>query len=643
MHEEFHLPFAYIVDRFKIIQALGSGGMGRVYLAVDIESGKDVAIKVLPKEHPFYHLWIDHFRREEEIYQKIDHPNVVGFIASGEGENFHYLVLEHILGMSMRMKLDREGPSGTISTFSWMEDLFLALHAAHEVGCIHRDIKPENIMLTKDLDIKLIDFGIGRFAPIDASFQFAESDLVGTLLYSAPEVIKRQAISKKADIYSAGLVFYELLTGQSLIRDPYDREGVIQEMEHIDSMNSILPKREEGPLYEEMDKLICQMLRYSSKDRIESTGAILNRMEEISEAIGGALQTLRNEESKKNAQKKIARNHYEKARALLDRGEFIQAVKELGKQASFFRNLDERDGRKLEVELDMFLLNVKGEGRRAADPLSVWPDELFTVVDSLLEICRKLMPPYELYIREYIVYRRMNANLDVADMERFLQWQVLHRPRSYVFNSAYCRMICRISRSIAKEVWIRFLNRLLKSGILCQASQEIRDIESYLGPDVLSEETLDLHEDLFSKQMAERADFKELMEKLEKTRDTNQVIVACESFLTHHPQSVATMLKLRDALLAADRDKEAIDVELRIGAVKLQCNEIEDAEKVFLRILRNNETKHRAALFLYACLLAKDAAPTMGSPSYPRDEKKLLSVLKENYSNTFTHSYENRG
>ena len=629
MDNSFKLKSGDIVGDFKVIQQLGVGGMGQVYLALDIANRCDVALKILPKSDPNYDFWLIHFEREKEIYEAIDHPNVVKFITAGETDRFQFMVLEHILGISMRTKLDREGPSGLVSTFSWMEELVLALHATHQKGIIHRDLKPDNIMVTRDLDIKLIDFGIARHVPKPQ--EVTNEPWVGTLAYSAPETIMRHPITQRADIYSAGLLFYEMITGRSLIHNPFDKEEVLKEMRHLESLGQVLPDKDDSALYKEVDKLLYDMLRYSPVDRVASTGMLLARMEEIAERVGGSVLVLSQDEAKRAAQREIADAHFWKALNLLSDRKLVVGINELANIAVFSRAMAPVTRNMFIAQLDVLLLNVKGEGRKADDPFSLWPEDFFNIFDKLLDLAGKVYEPHQLYAREYIVCKRIQEELDADGIERFLQTQVVRRQRSYVFHSAYMRVISNISKQVAKDVWLRFLKELIHRGSLCEAGTEMEEIKKVLGKEAVDRETADLHEELFSKQIAQRADFQELLKKVEETHSLEQVRMACETFLAKHPQSIATLRKLYDTLLALDEDERAQEVESRLGATIFQCGTIEDAEKIFVRILKSRADNSEAALYLYACMKARKESPKIGAPDYPVDMGALHKLVRRRY------------
>lgn len=613
-----------IIGNFKIIQTIGIGGMGQVFLAVDVRDGTNVAIKILFKDDPSYEMWLKLFTREKEIYELIKHPNVVSYIDSGETEGFHFLVLEHILGVSMRTRLNRDGTSGIITTFSWMQEIILALHAAHQNGFIHRDLKPDNIMVTRDLDIKLIDFGIAQKIKRNDFDDGSEKEpWVGTLSYSAPESIMAHAVTQRADIYSAGLLFYEMITGQSLIQNPFDKEIVLREMKRYESLGHVLPPIDDSILYKEIDKLLYDMLRFAPVDRIPSTGAILGRMEEIAQAVGGSVLTLARDESKQVAQREIADTHLWNALNLIGQGKLEDGLTELSNIGVFLKSLKSITMRMIITQLDLMVLNIRGTSLVNPDMYTVPHERLMPCLDKLVELLSKLISPVELYAREFILVKRMEKELAADEFEKFLQMEAVRRKQSYVFQAAYIRVLVNISKKIALEVWLRFLRYLISIKSLVNSEIEIQEIERVLGANTVDRATLELHEELFSKQLFQSAELEDLLKKLEGNSTPAELILVCRQFRNTYPENLKVQHKLLALYEGEGMKTEALQMRTVIGATNFQKRNYRGTEKVFIKLFSEKPGYECPPIYLYACLLAR------GRIAFPKTSVRSPMELSE--------------
>ena len=222
------------MQRYEIETLIGQGGMGEVYLAVDSELGRKVAVKVLNQSDDFEKL--RRFRQEARTISALNHPNILTVYEFGQHEDFHFIVSEYIKGETLRERL-----SGNRLTLDEILDIAIqignALAAAHESGVVHRDIKPENIMiLPEDGYVKVLDFGLAKLTNLEkmlqsspdaptASVIHTQSGLImGTINYMSPEQLRGQEIDGRADIWSLGVVLYEMLSGDG--RQPFTGASV---------------------------------------------------------------------------------------------------------------------------------------------------------------------------------------------------------------------------------------------------------------------------------------------------------------------------------------------------------------------------------------------------------------------------------
>jgi len=197
------------IGKYRIIRLLGSGGMGRVYLGIDPDIGREVAIKVIQLDRAAGDGARERFLREARAMGRLNHPNIVTLLEYGVEADTPYLVLEFLQGEDLSEWLQR--PHALVHYLRLMRDLAAAISAAHHAGVLHRDIKPDNIRVTADDRCKLLDFGIAD--GFDDSRLTGTGAFVGTTEFVAPEVISGQRHSEQSDIYALGLLYYQLLAG----------------------------------------------------------------------------------------------------------------------------------------------------------------------------------------------------------------------------------------------------------------------------------------------------------------------------------------------------------------------------------------------------------------------------------------------
>ena len=215
-------------NRYRVQSRLARGGMSTVYLATDQRLERDVALKVL---HP--HLaddpqFLDRLGREAKAAARLSHPHVVGVLDQGEDGRLAYLVMEFIKGHTLRDVLNDKGALSPRLALALIDPVVEGLGAAHAAGMIHRDIKPENVLIADDGRIKLGDFGLARAVSTSTS----TGALIGTVAYISPELVLGKQADARSDIYSVGIMLYEMITG----RQPFDGDVPIQvAYQHVNS------------------------------------------------------------------------------------------------------------------------------------------------------------------------------------------------------------------------------------------------------------------------------------------------------------------------------------------------------------------------------------------------------------------------
>src|ERR1700730_14990030 len=197
--------------RYRILRKLGTGGMANVYLAEDEVLGRRVAIKILNDRHAGDEQFVERFRREEKNAAALSHPNIVAIYDRGEAEGTYYIAMEYLEGRSLKELIVSRGPAPVPVAIDYARQILSALRFAHRNGIVHRDIKPHNVLVDSEGRVKVTDFGIARAG---AASQMTEAgSIVGTAQYLSPEQARGTAVDQRSDIYSLGIVLYELLTG----------------------------------------------------------------------------------------------------------------------------------------------------------------------------------------------------------------------------------------------------------------------------------------------------------------------------------------------------------------------------------------------------------------------------------------------
>lgn len=208
-------------NRYELLERIGDGGMAEVYRAHDKMLDRYVAIKILHPQFTNDESFVTRFRREAQSAAKLSHPNIVNIYDVGCCDGKYFIVMEYIKGETLKDKIKREAPLPINVTLNIVEEIAQALACAHAKHLVHCDIKPHNILLTEDGHVKVADFGIAR-ATSSATITYTGS-VVGSVHYFSPEQAKGHTISPKSDIYSLGVVMYEMLTG----RVPFDGETAV--------------------------------------------------------------------------------------------------------------------------------------------------------------------------------------------------------------------------------------------------------------------------------------------------------------------------------------------------------------------------------------------------------------------------------
>lgn len=220
-----HVPLVgHTIDRYRLLKLLGSGGMGVVYLAHDPRLDRNIALKLLPASITGDQQRVDRFLQEARAAVAISHQNVAHVYEIGEDQDWHFITMEYVAGHTLRHVM-KQGALGVAQVLEITAQILAALAAAHAAGIIHRDIKPENVMIRDDGFLKVLDFGLAKLvksgeaqfgveAPFHPSLHTQPELWMGTPDYMSPEQVRRQPVDGRTDLWSVGVVLYEMLAGR---------------------------------------------------------------------------------------------------------------------------------------------------------------------------------------------------------------------------------------------------------------------------------------------------------------------------------------------------------------------------------------------------------------------------------------------
>lgn len=274
-----------IIDgRYQLSRIVASGGMATIYAATDLRLDRQVAVKIMHPHLAQDEKFVERFIREAKAAASLSHPNIVAVLDQGwnqGGAPCVFIVMELIEGATLRDYLHEEGPLSVERTLQIMTPVASALAAAHKLGIVHRDIKPENILISKEGRIKIADFGLARGALLGNTLTAESSVILGSVSYLSPEQVQRGVSDPRSDVYSFGIVLFELLTGQK----PYQGEDPVQiAIRHV---NDRVPKPSSiNPLLSpEIDELVLRATDVDPDKRPRDCGVLVTELRALSEKI----------------------------------------------------------------------------------------------------------------------------------------------------------------------------------------------------------------------------------------------------------------------------------------------------------------------------------------------------------------------
>ena len=277
-------------NRYEILEEVGKGGMAHVYKARCNLLNRMVAVKVLREDLEADSEFLKRFNVEAQAAASLVHPNIVSIFDFGFDQGYHYIVMEYIEGITLKQYINDKAPLEYKDALGIAYQICDALSAAHEKNIVHRDLKPHNIMITPDRRIKVTDFGIARAS--DGSTMTADNDILGSVHYISPEQAKGIHVDGKSDLYSLGIVMYEMLTG----RVPFESDSpVAVAMKHIND-EPVSPREHNIVLSYSIESLLLKAIAKDIKDRYQTAQDMMKDIMKLLENPDAIIEVSSNDE-----------------------------------------------------------------------------------------------------------------------------------------------------------------------------------------------------------------------------------------------------------------------------------------------------------------------------------------------------------
>ena len=261
--------------RYEIQEVIGVGGMAVVYKAYDNIDDRTVAVKILKEEFLANEEFRRRFKNESKAIAVLSHPNIVKVFNVSYGDRLQYIVMEHVEGITLKEYIEQQGKLGIKETVHFTMQILRALQHAHDKGIVHRDIKPQNIMLLSNGNIKVTDFGIARFSYSDTKTM--TDSAIGSVHYISPEQARGDTTDDRADIYSVGVVLYEMLTGQLPFQSDNSVSVALMQLQtdpkRPRELNSSIPVG--------LEQIVMHAMQKNTKNRYQSAAEMLLDIEEF--------------------------------------------------------------------------------------------------------------------------------------------------------------------------------------------------------------------------------------------------------------------------------------------------------------------------------------------------------------------------
>ena len=269
---------AVVDGRYKVMGRLGAGGMAEVFLAEDQQLGRKLALKLLHRRFAEDEGFVERFRREAQAAAGLQHPNVVGVYDRGAYDGTYYIAMEYVPGRTLKRLIAEEAPLDPVRAIDLTLEILKAVRFAHRRGVIHRDLKPHNVIVDDSDHAKVTDFGIARAGASDMT---ETGSILGTAQYLSPEQAQGHAVSPSSDLYSIGVILYELLTG----RVPFDAEAAVTiAIKHV-SEAPVAPRTLNPAIPPQLEQVVLWSLNKNPADRPADAQEMIEALSHTKAAI----------------------------------------------------------------------------------------------------------------------------------------------------------------------------------------------------------------------------------------------------------------------------------------------------------------------------------------------------------------------
>jgi serine/threonine protein kinase len=271
---ETALPHQMVAGRYVLHERIGAGGMATVWRAEDRVLARTVAVKLLREDLAKDPAFLERFQREAVSAARLTHPNIVSVFDAGMDGAFSFIVMEHVPGETLRALIDVRGPLDPSAAAGVMLPVLTALGCAHNGGIVHRDLKPENVLIGPGGRVKVADFGLAKASAAHRDLTTSTS-MVGTATYLSPEQVEGGEITPASDVYAAGIVLYELLTGHAPFRADTDLATAMLRL----ARDPMPPSAVRGGIPRDLDRIVAKALGRNPHDRFTSAEAMRAALE----------------------------------------------------------------------------------------------------------------------------------------------------------------------------------------------------------------------------------------------------------------------------------------------------------------------------------------------------------------------------
>ena len=269
---------AVIDERYQVIAHLGSGGMAEVYCATDLQLGRKVALKILHERFASDEEFVERFKREASSAAGLQHQHLVAVYDRGEWDGTSYIAMEYVAGQTLKRIVTEEGPLPPARAVDLTVQILRAARFAHRRGVIHRDFKPQNVIVDDEGRAKVTDFGIARAGASDMT---QTGSIMGTAQYLSPEQAQGHAVTERSDLYSIGIILYELLTGKV----PFEADSAVTIALKQVSEAPVAPSRLNGAVTPELESVVLRALMKDPQERFADADEFIAALEAAASRI----------------------------------------------------------------------------------------------------------------------------------------------------------------------------------------------------------------------------------------------------------------------------------------------------------------------------------------------------------------------